>query len=254
METVFTKSRVHEPAFFSPSDTTDAIPDFPKLCVSTFSNQIIQEFLSRHENEKIAELCTANGPISIYRTFYLGHTAAFYLSPIGGPSCAACFEELAAMGARRFVFFGSCGILDDEKTAEHIIIPLSAVRDEGTSYHYLPPSPEVSADKRNVEILKSVLTDLKYPYVEGKTWTTDALYRETTGAIQQRKKEGCIAVEMECASLLAVSRFRNLSFIQFLYGADSLSSDMWDIRDLRTHGLSRAEAYMRIALECGIRL
>ncbi len=59
---------------------------------------------------------------------------------------------------------------------------------------------------------------------------------------------------MECASMLAVSKYRNIPFIQFLFGADNLSTDTWDKRDLETAGLSDTEKYMILAFECGIAL
>ena len=153
------------------------------------------------------------------------------------------------MGAGKFVLFGSCGVLDDEKTKGKIIIPVSAVRDEGTSYHYMAPSSEIAADPRSVQTLETGC-----PYVKGKTWTSDAIYRETLPMIEERRQEGCFAVEMECASMLAVSKYRQIPFAQFLYGADSLSSDTWEIRDLTLYGLTDAEKYMVLAFECGLAL
>ena len=91
--------------------------------------------------------------------------------------------------------FGSCGVLDDDKVKDKLIIPISAIRDEGTSYHYIAPSPEIEADPRSIQILESVLSNCGYLYVKGKTWTSDAIYRETLPLIQERKQEGCIAVE-----------------------------------------------------------
>lgn len=164
----------------------------------------------------------------------------------------AGFEEIIAMGAKKFVLFGSCGILDENKVKNNIIIPTSAIRDEGTSYHYIAPSQEMEVDMQYIQILEKVLNNLGYPYVKGKIWTSDAIYRTTTSAIKERQKEGCIATEMECASMLAVSKYRNIPFIQFLYGADNLSSDKWEIRDLETYGLNGAEKYMIIAFECGL--
>ena len=158
------------------------------------------------------------------------------------------------MGAKKFVLFGSCGVLDDERVKDKIIIPVSAVRDEGTSYHYLAPAPEVEADPRSVQILETVLTACGYPYVKGKTWTSDAIYRETLPLIQERRQEGCLAADMECAAMLAVSQYRQIPFLQFLYGADDLSSDTWEIRDLDLYGLTHAEKYMVLAFECGLAL
>ena len=84
--------------------------------------------------------------------------------------------------------------------------------------------------------------------------TFAAIYRETIPAIQERRREGCLAAEMECASMLAVSKYRQIPFIQFLYGADNLSSDKWEIRDLNLYGLTNAEKYMVLAFECGLAL
>lgn len=254
MYTIFQRTGISEPALFSPSDTTKRIDNFPEICVSTFSHNIIQKFSSLEHVEKIAELCSANGALPVYRIRYKNTDIAFYRSMVGAPACAACFEEIIAMGAKKFVLFGSCGVLDDDKVKGNLIIPVSAVRDEGTSYHYMAPSPEIEADPHSVQLLEHVLKACGYSYVKGKTWTSDAIYRETLSAIEERRQEGCLAVEMECASMLAVSKYRHIPFIQFLYGADNLSSETWEIRDLMSYGLTTAEAYMILAFECGLGL
>lgn len=250
--TVFQKTEISEPALFSPSDTTKQIENFPEICVSTFSENIIQKFSSLDMTEKIAELYSANGVIPVYKIRYKNTDIAFYLSRVGAPACVVGFEEIIAMGAKKFVLFGSCGVLDDDKVKDNIIVPVSAVRDEGTSYHYAAPSPEIRADAHSIRILEHVLTKCGYPYIKGKTWTSDAIYRETLPLIQERRENGCLVAEMECASMLAVSQYRQIPFIQFLYGADNLSSDTWEIRDLALYGLTNAEKYMVLAFECGL--
>lgn len=254
MTTIFQKTEILEPALFTPSDTTKRIEGFPEICVSTFSENIIQKFSSLNNTEKIAELYTANGRIPVYKIRYKNKDIAFYLSRVGAPACVVGFEEIVAMGAKKFVLFGSCGVLNDNKVKDRIIIPISAIRDEGTSYHYITPSSEIEADPHSVQILENVLKSCGYSYVKGKTWTSDAIYRETMPTIQERKQEGCIAADMECASMLAVAKYRHIPFIQFLYGADNLSSDTWEIRDLALYGLTNAEKYMVLAFECGLAL
>lgn len=254
MNTIFQQTNISEPALFSPFDTIKKIDNFPEICVSTFSENIIQKFSSLDSTEKIAELYTANGILPVYKIRYKNTDIAFYLSRVGAPACVVGFEEIVAMGAKKFVLFGSCGVLDDDKVKDSIIIPVSAIRDEGTSYHYIAPSPEIEADAHSVQTLENVLTSCGYPYVKGKTWTSDAIYRETISTIQERKQEGCLVAEMECASMLAVSKYRHIPFIQFLYGADNLSSDTWEIRDLNLYGLNNAEKYMVLAFECGLAL
>ncbi|MDO4322835.1 MAG: nucleoside phosphorylase [Lachnospiraceae bacterium] len=251
-KTIFQRSEITEPALFTPFDTTKAVKAFPEICVSTFSENIIQKFASLNHTERIAELHTANGAIPVYKLRYKDRDIAFYLSRVGAPACVAGFEEIIAMGAKKFVLFGSCGVLDDEKVKENIIVPVSAVRDEGTSYHYIAPSAEIKADEHSIQILEKVLKGCGYSYVKGKTWTSDAIYRETIPTIYERRQEGCLVVEMECASMLAVSQYRKIPFIQFLYGADNLSSDKWEIRDLELYGFTNAEKYMLLAFECGL--
>lgn len=254
MKTVFQKNEIEEPALFTPCDTTEKIENFPEICVSTFSEKIIGKFAALKSAEKIAELYTANGAVPVYKICYKGREIAFYLSRVGAPACVAGFEEVVAMGAKKFVLFGSCGVLDDEKVKDHIIIPVSAVRDEGTSYHYAAPSEEIEASKDAILVLQKVLETCGYSYVKGKTWTSDGIYRETVSALKERREEGCLAVEMECAAMLAVSQYRKIPFLQFLYGADNLSSEKWEIRDLTAYGLSCAEKYMLLAFECGLAL
>ena len=254
MKTIFQRDKITEPALFTPVDTTKKIENFPEICDYTFSEKINQKFSSLKDVEKIAELYTANGAMPVYKMRYKNQEIAFYLSRVGAPACVSGFEEVVAMGAKKFVLFGSCGVLDDEKVKEHIVIPVSAIRDEGTSYHYIAPSEEIEMEKHAIQLLEGVLNTCGYSYVKGKTWTSDGIYRETLPVIQERREEGCLVVEMECASMLAVSKYRKIPFVQFLYGADNLSSEKWEMRDLELYGLTNAEKYMLLAFEIGLAL
>ena len=188
--------------------------------------------------EKIAELYTANGALPVYKIYYKNQDIAFYLSRVGAPACVAGFEEVVAMGAKKFVMFGSCGVLDDEKVKDNMIIPVSAVRDEGTSYHYIAPSEEIKASEHSIRILQNVLEFCGYSYVKGKTWTSDAIYRETIPAIEERRQEAVLRLKWNVHLMLGSFTIPAGPFIQFLYGADSLSSEngkfeIWNCMDLR---------------------
>ena len=100
-------------------------------------------------------------------------------------------------------------MLAKEIAVGHLIVVSGAVRGEGVSYHYLPPGREVTAEQSVVDQLVTTLNQRELPYLVGKTWTTDAPYRETVRKIEQRRQEGCLAVEMESAALIAVSQFRH---------------------------------------------
>ncbi len=144
----------------------------------------------------------------------------FYMSPIGSAIAGTIIDEVRCLtGAAKFIFFGSCGILDEEKCRNKIIIPTEAYRDEGFSYHLVPKSDYIKIQKS--EKLSGILKDLNY--ICGKTWTTDAFYRETINSKNARKADGCICVEMECAGLQALCNFRNLELYQFFFAGDLLN-------------------------------
>jgi uridine phosphorylase len=212
------------------SQVVSPIDDFPETVIVTYSRVKFDYLLEHYPGEHIATLNTACAPIRIYRVEHEGVSFAVYLSLIGAPAACGIMEEVIGFGGRRFLFFGSCGVMDKDILSGHIAVPTSAYRDEGTSYHYLAPSAYV--DIPTAGRLVGILQELDVPYHETRTWTTDAIYRETRANMAKRRAEGCRVVEMECASTAAVALYRGVEFYQFLYGADSLAEDEWDPRDL----------------------
>ncbi|MBS7009409.1 nucleoside phosphorylase [Anaerostipes sp.] len=252
MATIFERFDYEKTAFINPEDVIKPEPDFPKVCITTFSETMTEKFAGKMKGKVIAELCSANGAVPVYEIIYKGKQIALFLSRVGAPACTAGLEEVIAMGAESIVMFGCCGVLDQEKVRDRIIIPSSAVRDEGTSYHYIPSSEEIYTEEGSMRKLESCLKKTGLPYVTGKTWTTDAVYRETRRVVEERKEQGCLAVEMECSAALAVTQFRDVRFLPFLYGADSLDSDEWEIRDLKEYGITGFHKYFHLALECAL--
>jgi uridine phosphorylase len=161
-------------------------------------------------------------------------------------------EEVIALGCRKFIACGGCGVLDSGIAMGHPLIPLSAIRDEGTSYHYLPPGREVAPSPEGVAALEAVLHAHEVGYLTAKTWTTDAIYRETPAKVQQRLAEGCLSVEMEAAAFFAVAQFRGVTFAQVLYGGDDVGGAEWSAREWNTH--SGREALFWLAAEACLRL
>jgi nucleoside phosphorylase len=212
------------------SQVVRPVEDFPETVVVTYSRVKFDYLVQHYPCDHIATVNTACAPIPIYRVEAEGVSYAAYLSLIGGPAASGIMEEVIGFGGRRFLFFGSCGVLDKDILSGHIAVPTAAYRDEGTSYHYLAPSAYVEIP--TAEPLAEILRELDVPFHLTRTWTTDAIYRETRGNMAKRKAEGCRVVEMECASTAAVARYRGVEFSQFLYGADSLDGDEWDPRDL----------------------
>lgn len=149
---------------------------------------------------------------------------------LGGAFAAGLLEEAIALGFRTFLSVGGAGVLQKDIVVGRAIVPDAALRQEGVSYQYLLPSRTAFPDESLLQSLKNTLDEQNIPYMQGLTWTTDAFYRETKAMIAYRKEEGCLCVEMECASFFAVAKYRGVRFASLLYGGDDVSSEVWDGR------------------------
>lgn len=241
-------------ALINPEDHHSRIPGFPEICIMAFSKHIVEQCLERYGGEPIAWVKFCTGEVPIYRVEIDGTPIALSLPHVGGPTASTFIEEVWPRGGKYFVFFGAAGVLDSTIPLNSFLLPTAAVRDEGLSYHYMAPSEEVELDPACVAACRGALESLGLPYREGKTWTTDAFYRETRGKIQQRKAQGCISVEMECASLAAVAQFRGVKFAQFFYTTDNLDGPVWDSGVLGQQGATMTEECIAAAVETGRRM
>ncbi len=238
-------------ALINPRHFAPPVEGFPKTAVVTFGQRFITALSDYYKPEQIDEMiaCVA---VPIYKIIYKGKELAVYCSTLGGPASVGLMEEMISKSCEKFLFFGSCGVLDRTLTEKSLIVPNSAYRDEGTSYHYAPPKDYI--DIPTADKLSGILSELNLPYVTGKTWTTDAIYRETRGNMEKRKNEGCITVEMECASVMAAAQFRGVEAYQYFYAADSLDETEWNARTLGSLTQDFREKLLNITLEITVRL
>jgi uridine phosphorylase len=155
----------------------------------------------------------------------------------GAPLAAANLEVLIALGCDRFVVVGGAGTLVAGFDVGHPVVVTDALRDEGTSWHYLPPESGryVLPAAGPTEAIARALEAAGVPFERGRTWTTDGLWRETRGKVASRRAEGCLTVEMEASALFAVARFRGVEIGQLLYCGDDLSAPEWDHRSWDGH-------------------
>ncbi len=215
-------------AVIDPCDIRKELPDMPKVVVSCFERGTFGRMLDVYGGTIMDECSVANMAIPVYKTVYKGTPLALVLMDCGASCCAALCEDLYCMGAQMLVLFGSCGVLDSTLSDCAVMIPDAAVRDEGTSYHYLPSSDEIKVNERHIPAFTRLLDDASVKYAVGKVWTTDAVYRETRAKVQKRREQGCICVDMECSAAAAVARFRNKDIFHFFFVADVLGQDSWD--------------------------
>jgi len=120
-------------------------------------------------------------------------------------------EQLRVSGARMIVGLTSAGRVLDALPLPSLVVATSAIRDEGTSYHYLPPANTIAAPSGIAESLEAELAALALPIRQGCVWTTDAPYRETPEQLRHYANEGVLAVEMQAASLFAFAEARQAS-------------------------------------------
>lgn len=204
--------------------------DVPSACVLTWFRDAALRWIDRAGGRLVVEHSWEDGPHPLYEVEHRGQRLAVMPMPVGASMAAALLEELIAFGCRSFIACGGAGALRRDLTLGHLVLVTSALRDEGTTHHYLPPGRTVDADPAALLALRSTLSAHGVPFVEGCTWTTDAPYRETPGRIAARRDEGCITVEMEAAAVAAVAQFRGRPLGQVLYSGDDLSGETWDHR------------------------
>lgn len=148
-------------------------------------------------------------------------------SPMGAPMAAMLLEQLIALGARRFLYLGFCGALDATYAIGDLFMPTTAMREEGTSYHYLPACAVAGAASHLNAILQEQADARGVRLRSGPIWTTDAPYRETAQKIQYFQDAGARAVDMEIAALLAVAQYRSCEVCALLVVSDECYHDVW---------------------------
>ena len=182
--------------------------DLPQHVVLCFFRNAIASFVEALGGREIGRLASELGSHPVFEVALDGRRVAVAQAGVGAPLAAAWLDELIMLGGRAFVAAGGAGVLVPGLVMGHVIVPTAAIRDEGTSYHYLPASREVAPTTDALEAIVATLDAHGVPYVTGTTWTTDGIYRETRGKVRRRVAEGCLTVEMEAAAFFAVAHFR----------------------------------------------
>jgi len=227
--------------------------DLPQHVVLCFFRDAIASFVEGVGGREIGRLVSELGSHPVFEIELDGRRIAVAQAGVGAPLAAAWLDELITLGGRAFIAAGGAGVLVPGLVMGHVIVPTAAIRDEGTSYHYLPASREVSPTADALEAIIATLDARGVPHVTGKTWTTDGVYRETRDKVRRRVAEGCLTVEMEAAAFFAVAKFRGVSFGQMLYAGDDLSGEAWDSRGWPRHDTGR-DLLLRLAAEAVLRI
>jgi uridine phosphorylase len=171
---------------------------------------------------------------------------------VGASFAVLVAEELFASGCQLLISVTSSGQILPTRKPPFFVLIEKALRDEGTSYHYLPPSDYAHIDERLLSTLDGVFAVVTVPVYRGNTWTTDAPFRETPLAIAHARAEGILAVEMEAAALYAFAEARNKPVICLAHVTNQMASIDGDFEKGAANGSEDAlQLLVAIARGCG---
>ena len=201
---------LEQPTAFTPEALIEAVraergltgTDVPKVCLLDFDGDISDWLVASGKAHRWHSWACFHTPM-----FSLEVDGAFGMIPrtIGGPYAVLVAEQLLVSGAEVVLGLTSAGRVSASLPLPSFVIPTKAVRDEGTSYHYIAPAPFIHAMPDLVEVLATAVHPLGRAVSRGAVWTTDAPYRETHEQLDHYAQAGVLAVEMQAASLFAFS-------------------------------------------------
>jgi uridine phosphorylase len=213
----------------------------PKICLLDPDGDIVRHLLAAGRADRHAGWACYHTDLYVFR-----HENVEY--GIVGCAVGAAFavliaEELFASGCRLLISVTSAGQVRPIQRPPYFILIDRALRDEGTSYHYMPPSDFSEADSQLVQLARRALSKADISLQVGATWTTDAPFRETQRAIDAASEAGILAVEMEAAGLYAFSSARKRPVLCFAH----VTNQMGRIEgDFEKGALEGAEESLRV--------
>ncbi|MHB1005002.1 MAG: nucleoside phosphorylase [Chloroflexota bacterium] len=194
----------------------------PRCCLLDFDAELIPVALAKFG----AQVCEG---WSCFHTTLLriegdGVEMGIIGGTVGAPYAVLVAEELIASGCRHIIAYSSAGAIADWLRPPCLVVPEGALRDEGTSYHYLPPARWTVARGALPDILRRRVEACGLPVHRGLSWTTDAPYRETQSEIARHRAAGVLCVEMEAAALMALAQARGAEIASLLHVTNVLAT------------------------------
>ena len=197
----------------------------PEKCLFAFLGDIVHKYAGDNNADIVKELITVSHNIRVYVLHEEKEDICLVQSPIGSAASTQVMDTLVSSGCKKVIAVGSCGVLA-EIPENAFLVPTKALRSEGTSYHYLPPSRYIELDEEPMEAIERSFTGHGLPFTTCTTWTTDGFFRETKDMVKYRLDEGCSVVEMEHLQHAAESEVRNSgsSCLQLIHWQMSMST------------------------------
>jgi uridine phosphorylase len=155
---------------------------------------------------------------------------------VGASFAVLVAEELFASGCELLLSITSAGQIISQDHPPYVVLIEKALRDEGTSYHYLPPSTFSYLHPRLRKALDSAWDNTHVPLYIGASWTTDAPFRETEEMITACRKKGILTVEMEAAALYALAEVKQYKIICFAHVTNQMGQTEGDFEKGQAQG------------------
>ena len=193
----------------------------PEICVLDPDSDIVRHLRAAGRADRYPGWACYHTDLYVFR--HEGHEYGIVGCAVGAPFAVLIAEELFASGCQFLISVTSAGQVLPVQVPPYFIVINRALRDEGTSYHYMPPSDYSEADVHLAELAHDALTAARIAVRAGATWTTDASFRETHEAIDAASKAGILAVEMEAAALYAFAKARGQSVLCFAHVTNQMS-------------------------------
>ncbi|MEA4908948.1 MAG: nucleoside phosphorylase [Anaerolineaceae bacterium] len=225
----------------------------PRRAVLCFFQEVLSDLAAQGRLQYLGDLESEIGRNPFYRLEWEGTPLLVIHPGVGAPLAGAFLEELVGLQVGAFIACGGCGVLEAGVAAGHPLVVTAAVRDEGTSYHYLPAGREVAAHPLAIAALEDTLQGRGLEYRQVKSWTTDGIYRETAYKRALRLAEGCATVDMEASAFFAIAQYRGVILGQLMYGGDLVLPEGWDYRGWNQRRSTR-ELIFWLAVEACSRL
>jgi len=207
-------------SYYQSLDLAPSCPP-PRTIIFCYS----QNHLKRISDTYRMRECDGKLPQVQYFEDYPGVAVAYF--GVGAPSNAKWLDFLYSWGVKNCISIGIAGSLQKDLKPGDIIVCDRAVRDEGTSRHYLPASKYADSSKGFTEDLCQTLDEMKIPYQKGSSWTTDGFYRQTKEEIAQYQHEGILTVEMEASALFSVASVHHAQIVSLFTISDTLGDLEW---------------------------
>jgi uridine phosphorylase len=202
------------------------LPDcrVPRICLLDPDGDMLS-YLVREGKAQLNE-CWACYHSKLYSFKLQDQTIGIIPCIVGSSYAVLVVEQLFVSGCEILISITSAGMINGSNTDKRFALITSAIRDEGTSYHYLPPGETSILDEKLSKKLSSDHTTS--PYTTGISWTTDAPFRETKSAIDAMKRNNVICVEMEAAALYALAAVKKYKIICFAHLTNSMAQQEGD--------------------------